>query len=376
MKVDKLPTPSFVIEQTKLDANIERMAARAQALGVVLRPHGKTPKSVELVRRLLKGGSGLCTSTLLEAERYFEAGIMDIFYATALTPAKAPRAARLVAAGAKLTCLIDDDDGLTGISEAAQAAGVRIALVIEVAADDYRCGVRLEGDDLVSLAEAIAEHAALDLVGVMSYGGASYQCTPDEARTLAEHHRSTLVDAADRLRAEGHRIDRVSFGSTPAVLHAEHMEGITEVRCGIFAFQDLFQAAIGACEVSDIAGSVLTEVIGRQAHNNRIVIDAGGLALSKDRSTGLTDKDAGYGLVCDGETGELIDDLIVQTTSQELGLVASPSGTRIDIDAFPVGRRLRVLPNHADMTAAAYDRYFILGKGGDVIETVQRFNGW
>ena len=64
-------------------------------------------------------------------------------------------------------------------------------------------------------------------------------------------------------------------------------------------FQDLFQAGLGACSVDDVALSVLATVTGRQPAQDRFVIDAGGLALSKDRSTQGTAFDAGYGLVCD-----------------------------------------------------------------------------
>ncbi|MGJ3230743.1 MAG: alanine racemase [Oceanicaulis sp.] len=375
MTVDTLPTPCFVVDTGKLDANVARMAARAEALGVALRPHGKTPKCAEFGRKLANG-AGLCTSTLLEAERYFAAGIKDLFYAVALSPAKAARAARLIADGAALTCLIDDPDGLAGIAAAARVADVRIPLLIEIAADDYRSGVGLEGPDLLRLAEAVAEQDRLDLVGVMSYGGASYTCRPEEAAALAERHRIALLEAAERLRGAGHAIKTLSFGSTPAVLYAAGLEGVTEIRCGIYAFQDLFQAAIGACAIEDIAGSVLTEVISRQPRNNRFVIDAGALALSKDRSTAATAFDSGFGRICDAASGALIGDLFVAFTSQELGLVTSLSGAPIPMDAFPVGRRLRVLPNHADMTAAAYDAYHLVNARGEVTGRLERFNGW
>lgn len=376
MTISTLPTPCFVIDSEKLNANVQKMASRAAQLGVALRPHGKTPKCIEIARRLASSGTGLCTSTLLEAERYFEAGINDLFYAVALTPQKAARAARLIARGGALKCLIDDAGGLAGIAAAARETQVTIPLVIEIAVDDYRSGVPLQGPGLSGLAKAIADQDGLQLVGLMSYGGASYMCAPDEAAALAERHRAALLRAADQLRAAGHEISTISFGSTPAVLHAAHLDGITELRCGIFVFQDLFQAAIGACRIEDIAGSVLTEVISRQPHNNRFVIDAGGLALSKDRSTAATAFDAGFGRVCDGQTGALIDDLFVQATSQELGLVTSLSGQVLNMDDFPVGRRLRILPNHADMTAAAYSAYHLVGERGQVLETVERFNGW
>ena len=49
--------------------------------------------------------------------------------------------------------------------------------------------------------------------------------------------------------------------------------------------------------IDAIAITVLTSVIGRRP--GRILVDAGGLALSKDRSTEATPHDYGYGLALD-----------------------------------------------------------------------------
>jgi signal transduction histidine kinase len=46
-------------------------------------------------------------------------------------------------------------------------------------------------------------------------------------------------------------------------------------------FQDLFQAAVGTCTRDDIALTVLASVIGRNIEENRVLIDAGALALSQ-----------------------------------------------------------------------------------------------
>ena len=36
----------------------------------------------------------------------------------------------------------------------------------------------------------------------------------------------------------------------------------------------------------------------------------------------------------------------------------------------------RVLPNHSDMTAAAFDKYFVIDGQGDVVDVWPRANGW
>lgn len=377
VRLTDLPTPAAILDRSRLDINVTRMAARAAALGVPLRPHGKTPKCVEVARLALAAGAiGLTVSTLWEAELYAAAGILDLFYAVALAPDKAARAAALIRQGTRLTCLVDHPDAVAGIAARARAGGAVIPLAIEIDVDGYRTGIRLDDPRFLPLAQSIAETAGVSLAGIMSYGGASYGETESGAAALAERHRTSLIEGQRRLHAAGLPCDMVSFGSSPAVLHAATMAGVSELRCGIYLFQDLFQAAIGACAIDDIALSVLTTVIGVRPDLNRIVIDAGGLALSKDLSTARTAQDAGYGLVC-GSDGRLLPDLFVQTTSQELGLVTSRSGAPLPFDRLAIGTKLRVLPNHADMTAAAYELYHLVdGSEEEIVGTWARQNGW
>ena len=150
-----------------------------------------------------------------------------------------------------------------------------------------------------------------------------------------------------------------------------------EVRAGVYVFFDLFQAGIGSCGRDDIALAVLTTVIGNHPERGQLVVDAGALALSKDISTGALGEagDCGYGLVADADTGVLLDDLYVHGVSQEHGIVRSRHGS-IEHAGFPIGRRLLVLPNHACLTAAAYDRYHVVGEGTAIEAVWPRVNGW
>ena len=371
-----LPTPSLILDRAKTERNVAGMATRAQKLGVPLRPHGKTPKNVEIGRLFMQHGAiGLTTSTLREAEGYFAGGVTNLFYAVALSARKVGRVAALIKAGAEFLGLVDHVEAARQIAEAATEHGVELPLLIEVDVDGYRAGVPLDDPGFLRLAVLLRDEPGVRLAGLMSYGGASYGLDPAGAADLAERHRLALLRGRAVLADAGMDCPMLSFGSSPAVLHATRMDGITELRCGIFAFQDLFQAAIGACRVGDIALSVLTEVIGVRPDLNRAIVDAGGLAMSKDLSTARTRRDAGYGLVCDID-GEVITDVYMSATSQELGLLTTFSGGPLPFDRLTIGTRVRILPNHADMTAAAYDGYHVIGGPNDDIEYWPRFNGW
>ena len=106
-----------------------------------------------------------------------------------------------------------------------------------------------------------------------------------------------------------------------------------------------------------------------------MLVDAGGLALSKDRGTGALGDlgDCGYGLLLPASGGSPILGLRVSDVYQEHGVVTGPEG--IDFDAFPVGTRLRVVPNHACMTCAAFDRYHAV-EGDQLAGVWPRVNGW
>jgi D-serine deaminase-like pyridoxal phosphate-dependent protein len=184
------------------------------------------------------------------------------------------------------------------------------------------------------------------------------------------------VRAAERLRAVGHACPVVSVGSTPTALRATQLEGVTEVRAGVYVFFDLVMAGVGVCTLRDVALSVLTTVIGHQADKGWIIVDAGWMAMSRDRGTQKQAMDQGYGVVCD-EQGTPISDVLMTSANQEHGIVATRNeGDVVNVAArFPIGMRLRILPNHACATAAQHPEYVAVD-ANNVVATWPRFIGW
>jgi D-serine deaminase-like pyridoxal phosphate-dependent protein len=173
------------------------------------------------------------------------------------------------------------------------------------------------------------------------------------------------VHAAERLRAAGLQAPVVSVGSTPTALFARDLTGVTEVRAGVFAFFDLFMAGLNVCRPDDIALSVLATVIGHQKDKGWTILDAGWMAMSRDRGTAGQPVDQGYGLVCDVD-GQPLDDMVLIGANQEHGIAAPRSGRPDAARHLPVGTRVRILPNHACSTAAQHGRYLVLGEGRQV----------
>jgi D-serine deaminase-like pyridoxal phosphate-dependent protein len=365
MKLADLPTPCLVLDRSILDRNIRVMAAALGRLGVPLRPHMKTAKSIEVARLATAGQpGGITVSTLAEAEYFFGHGITDILYAVGITPQKLEQVCRLNAAGAHII-VITDDPAMAGLI-AAQTAPPRT--LIEIDSGEERGGVDPDGDLLLELGARLGDC----LVGVMTHAGHSYAGRGvREIAVIAEAERDAVTRAAGRLREAGRTIRIVSAGSSPTARHAENLAGVTEIRAGVYMFGDLFQAEIETHGMDAIAVTVLTSVIGRRP--GRVLVDAGGLALSKDRSTEATSHDYGYGLALDIEGERSLGHAIVRKAYQEHGVIELDPARPVDL---PVGARLRIAPNHTCMTVAAHDRYFVVDGEQDVVAIWHRVNGW
>jgi D-serine deaminase-like pyridoxal phosphate-dependent protein len=120
---------------------------------------------------------------------------------------------------------------------------------------------------------------------------------------------------------------------------------------------------------------VLTTVIGHQPTKGWTLVDAGWMALSRDRGTSAQTVDHGYGIVCDA-AGMPIDGFVVSGANQEHGIISHRSGDASRLLDVPVGTLLRILPNHACATAAQHAAYHVIGEGGAIEAEWPRFNGW
>lgn len=375
LAIDRLETPCLLVDELRMTRNIDRLRTRLDRLGATLRPHLKTCKSVEIARRLMPSAQGPATvSTLKEAEEFAAAGVRDIMYAVGLAPGKLDRVLALRRRGVDLSIIIDSREQAAAVAASSRAAGDRIPTLIEIDCDGHRAGVGPDNPLLVQIGRDLHEGGA-ELRGVMTHAGGSYDAIGVAAlERAAEQERAGTVAAAKALRDAGLPCPIVSVGSTPTAHFARDLTGVTEVRAGVYVFFDLVMAGIGVCGVDDIALSVLTSVIGHQHGKGWILVDAGWMAMSRDRGTAQQAVDQGYGLACDA-SGNVYQDLIMVEANQEHGILALPPGSGAKLPELPVGTLLRILPNHACATAAQHDRYRATN-GGLVTAAWPRFSGW
>ncbi|OYW61720.1 MAG: alanine racemase [Rhizobiales bacterium 12-68-15] len=373
--LDDLDTPALLLDAGRMRRNVERLRTRLAPLGVSIRPHLKTVKSVEAARLILANGTGPATaSTLKEAEVFAAAGVSDIIYAVGISPAKLKRVLALRAGGCDLAVVLDSLAQAEAVAAASRQSGMRIPALIEIDCDGHRAGVAPDAPLLTAIGAVLGRDA--ELRGVLTHAGESYGVVGAEGlAAFAERERAAVVAAAERLRAAGLPCPVVSVGSTPTAHFARDLSGVTEVRAGVYVLFDLVMAGLEVCTTDDIALSVLTTVIGHQQERGWTIVDAGWMAMSRDRGTASQTVDQGYGLVCDLE-GRPLDDLILVSANQEHGIVAPRPGSGRTPPDLPVGTRLRILPNHACATGAQFDGYHVLGLAQDELPYWPRFRGW
>lgn len=373
MDLQTIKTPSLVLDIERVRRNAGRMSARMREFGVRLRPHVKTHKCVEVARIQTEGDAcGITVSTLAEARAFAARGFRDITYAVPVEPGKFEEATELARACDSFALITDDASIPPLLDEAARRAGPVLDLFLKVDCGYHRCGVEPDRPEALEIPRLISDTRNLRFAGILTHAGHSYHArSREELLAIARHERDLMTEFAARLRADGIEVPTVSVGSTPTMTHVEHLAGVDEARPGNYIFFDAFQATLGSCGFEDCALTVLASVVHRDRARRKVVLDAGAIALSKDRGPAEFDPACGFGRVLDLEGIDL--GLRVGALSQEHGEV-SIEDERL-LDALRVGARVRVLANHSCLTAAQHSHYHVL-EGARVVERWEILRGW
>jgi D-serine deaminase-like pyridoxal phosphate-dependent protein len=338
--IDDLETPCVVIDLERVEANLKRAQAHADANGYALRPHIKTHKLPRLAKRALAlGAVGITVQKLGEAEVMADAGLDDIFLPYNLIGDKKLR--RLKALNERITIRVtaDSPDTVAGYAAAFAAAGSKpLTVLIECDTGGGRCGVQSPAQAL-ALARQIVLAPGLRFGGLMTYPPRGEAAAAD--RWLGE--AKTLLEAA------GIDVPVVTSGNSPDMWHTGDSV-VTERRPGTYIYFDRSQVGFGAASFADCALTVLTTVVSRPTAT-RVVVDAGSKSLSSDL-LGQT----GHGAVQGHE------DVVVTALSEEHGVIERAAAS----DWPRVGERLRIIPNHACVVSNLFDEVQLLAADGTI----------
>ena len=340
---NNIETPCVLVDRTRLEANIARVADIGARHGVAVRPHVKTHKSLAIARmQLVAGAVGVTASQVYEALDFVRGGVASV---TCAYPCVQALGLDLLLAeagerGCDVRFVADSAAGLDALAAAGQRHGLALPVYVKVDVGLHRCGVAPDSPALVRLARDVAGAAHLSLAGILSHAGHAYAARDEEgARTVARAEAGLMRTAKGHIEAAGVVVPEVSVGSTPTVLASDDFEGITEIRPGNYVFMDRTPVRLGLAAEDDVSLTVLATVVS--INDSWIIVDAGSKILSSDGGAhGALGEDFGLAYPVMGD-GSLSRPLPVGRLSEEHGWLVR-NGTDL-----AVGTRVRILPNHS-----------------------------
>ncbi|PSR34720.1 MAG: alanine racemase [Sulfobacillus benefaciens] len=342
---DTLDTPVLLINEDTVEDNLKRMASRALAHGVALRPHSKTHKSPQLAWRQLQwGANGIMVAKLGEAEVMLDAGLREQTIGYPLIgQLKEDRLVSLMHKGLKPRFSVDSVEGITLLQRAAMRTATVVPALIEVDTGMNRCGLGTI-PQIIELAQVLRQTPGVKFAGITCFGGHVAKTRDKDAIvTRIREENGLLIQIVSELRAAGLDPEIISEGGTVAAAFLEELQIATEIRPGTYIYNDAATVASYAARWEDCALTVLTTVVSKPA-SNRIVVDAGSKTLSFDGPVGN-----GYGVV------KGCPQWCLSRLSEEHGVLESQ-----DPLPFHIGDRLEIVPNHVCTTVNLHDRAFLV----------------
>jgi len=337
--IGEIDTPAILIDVNRVQANIIKAQAHADAIGVQLRPHIKTHKLPYFARRQLEAGAvGITCQKLGEAEVMADAGIIDIFLPYNILGKE--KLDRLYALHQRITIsvTVDNATALEGLAKRFTNAGRPLKVLVECDTGMGRCGVQT-AEEALELARQINESKGLHFGGLMTY----------PATGKADQAENWLRTARDLLAANGLQCEIISSGGTPDMWLSPIDSVVTEYRPGTYIYFDRFQVAKGAATLNDCALTVLSTIVSHPTAD-RAIIDAGSKSLSSD-TLGLPD------------FGELAG----RTDARVTGLSEEHGTLKGDLAGLKVGEKVRVIPDHVCVVSNLFDEVHLIS-GDDIVD--------
>lgn len=346
----------------------------------------------------------IVVSTLAEARliRSRCPEVRDILYGLPIAAFRIPEAARL-----NLQLLTDHPDQIQAIMKyREQDITSSFDVFIKTDCGYGRAGVDPNSSSLVDLIQAVLaqKDQGVRLVGFYTHSGHSYHASaPSEIFTALQDELNALTAAYKHVEAHGLSTPMIlSFGATPtaSILNKPLSINVSgkipyelELHAGNYPIRDIQQISRGvsglSLEEGRCAATVLARVIsvytGRGTNGtDEILVDAGALAMSKDNGDVplFGCMSAPYGWVVKPLEGKPFGKL--EQTSWVLGRVSQEHGVLTciskDATAPPIGSTVRILMNHACLTAANFSEYRVIDSSTNdkevVITTYHPCRGW
>ena len=335
--LDKLQTPCIVIDVEKAKHNIKEMQDIADTCHCKLRPHIKTHKMIPFAKLQLEyGADGITCAKISEAEAMADGGIDDIFVAYPLVGAfRIKRAIKLVGRVRRLILAVDSPEGSFALNEGAREAGIRLEVRLEVDTGAKRTGVLRE--NAVSLAKATHRMSNLDLTGIYTFKGLTYDGKPTMDPEIAGREEGEIMERiADDIKAAGIPLTDISAGSTPTGMQVARTGMVTEIRPGTYIFKDYMLYREGVARLEDVAAHFYATVVSTPCEEYA-VIDGGTKTFPTDIPLNMAPYYYPSYAIVEGH-----DDLQLIRMNEEHGILTGKSGRT----GLKVGQKIKLMPVH------------------------------
>ncbi|MEM9990676.1 MAG: alanine racemase [Bacteroidota bacterium] len=367
MLLDKITTPTLLVNKDKVLRNIERMAKKAEASNTILRPHFKTHQSHEIGRWFRTFGVNSITVSSLQMAAYFAADGWDDIVVAFPVNVREIEQLNSLAERTKLTILVESREVMERL-DAELTTSVDFYINIDIGYG--RTGIMITDLDAIdSILDVSDVSKTLNFIGFYTHAGNTYRCKKKKPVTdifkLYEHGLMRLK--------EQYTIDypaiKLSYGDTPSCSILKDFSNFDEIHPGNFAFYDMQQKHISSCSLDAIAVAMACPVVAKHESRSELVIHGGGVHFSTERARRPENVDY-FGLIVAFKKGKWhVNEMgsYIRALSQEHGVIKASEELMAKTN---VGDIVVILPIHSCMTADAMSHYMDLE--GQIIE---KWNG-
>jgi D-serine deaminase-like pyridoxal phosphate-dependent protein len=336
LPVSELDTPALLLDLDRLQHNVDLMAGHFKERGVAWRPHAKAykcPAIAHLVRRA--GAIGVTVAKVSEAEVMAAGGIEDILIAHLVVgPSKVARLAALQhQADVKVT--IDHPDHVGSLGQAADAAGVKIGVLVDVDLGMRRTGVT-NAATAVELARLVSATPGLRFDGLMGYEGHTLMM-PEAAnkRSAINEAIGRLLQVRDAVESAGLKCRIISAGGSGSYQYTADIPGLTEIQAGGGIFACRYYTQVCKVQGHLPALTLLATVISRPS-SERAILDIGQKSVSQHQTPPV---------LRDYPNCRIVG------LSAEHAMIELEPGIELRI-----GEKVHVIPGYSDFTFVLHDR--------------------
>lgn len=350
MKYNELDTPSLLIDQDIMMANIEKMQKYADGQGVALRPHTKTHKAPYIAKLQKEAGCrGITVAKVGEAEVMAAEGLDDIFIANEPVGEMKLKKILTLSETIDISFGVDCPEHVEAANRVFEGAKKHAQVVVEIEVGENRSGI-IEEDKFLTLLDCIQKAENVDFLGVFSHEGHCYNAdSMEDCREKFVASQKRTLHFAKLAEEQGMKCERVSIGSTPSLLyHFDLLPGVTEFRPGTYVLMDASMANVLG-DLGDCAATVLATVMSKPT-DERVILDVGAKGITaQERTVGIT-KTPGKGTIWDYPEVHIFD------VYDEHAIIYNKKFH----DTVNIGDKVRIIPVHICPADNLYEKAYLI----------------